>query len=110
MARPKDTKIYTEKTCVECGLTKPLDELVKGSANTMGRRALCKVCDRERQKKRYHANPQPYKDRNKKQSKAKQRFWKLRKAFGMSLGQYDAMLQQQGGVCAICKQPPNGKP
>ena len=30
----------------------------------------------------------------------------LRVRYGLSAGEYDAMLATQGGVCAICKRPP----
>jgi hypothetical protein len=36
----------------------------------------------------------------------------LMKAYGITIAQYEAMLQTQGGVCAICSGPPastNGK-
>lgn len=32
----------------------------------------------------------------------------VRRTYRMSRGQYDAMLAEQGGVCAICKQPEVG--
>lgn len=31
----------------------------------------------------------------------------LKHRYGISLERYNAMLQDQGGVCAICKQPPD---
>jgi predicted nucleic acid-binding Zn ribbon protein len=33
------------------------------------------------------------------------RKWSLKKTFGISLDQFNAMLEKQNGVCAICKQP-----
>jgi hypothetical protein len=36
------------------------------------------------------------------------RMWKLQKNYGITIEQYDAMLEAQGGVCAICKRPPKG--
>lgn len=32
--------------------------------------------------------------------------WHLKKKYGVTIEQYEAMLLQQGGVCAICKKPP----
>lgn len=33
----------------------------------------------------------------------------LRRKYGISVKEYDAMFEQQGGVCAICSAAPNGK-
>lgn len=35
------------------------------------------------------------------------RRWHLRVTFGISIEEYDAILASQGGVCAICLQPPD---
>lgn len=36
----------------------------------------------------------------------KARAWNLMWRFNLTVEQYDAMLEAQGGVCAICKNPP----
>ncbi len=33
----------------------------------------------------------------------------LKHRYGITIEQYDALLTAQGGVCAICKNPPRGK-
>jgi len=35
--------------------------------------------------------------------------YELKKAYGLSYKQYQSMLVAQGGLCAICKSPPNGR-
>lgn len=37
------------------------------------------------------------------------RNWRVSHKFGMSVHEYDAMHVEQGGVCAICKEPETGK-
>ena len=36
---------------------------------------------------------------------SKRRDYELRANYGMTLQQYDTMLEEQGGVCAVCRQP-----
>jgi recombination endonuclease VII len=39
-------------------------------------------------------------------NQAYQRAWNLLQRYGLTVEQYEAKLAEQGGVCAICKQPP----
>lgn len=109
MGRPKDTTQYTEKRCVHCGITKPLNELVKGKRSTMGRKGICKACEAKRQLAAYHANPEPRKAKCRELSNLHQRRWNLKRIWGLTPEQYDEILRKQDGVCAICGQPPSGK-
>jgi hypothetical protein len=34
---------------------------------------------------------------------------RLGKLYGISLDEYDRMLEKQNGVCAVCSKPPNGR-
>lgn len=46
-------------------------------------------------------------------AKLKRREWRLKNYYGLSLEDYDRILEQQGGVCAICKtatESDNGQP
>lgn len=37
------------------------------------------------------------------------REWRLKKEYGITLAEYETLLEAQGGVCAICGNPPNGR-
>lgn len=74
----------------------------------MGRRALCKKCEVERQKKQYWKDPEKFKTRNRVHSRKNQRRYKLREAFNMSLQDYDNLLKAQNKGCAICGREDSG--
>lgn len=58
----------------------------------------------------YHANPERARA-GKRAANARRRDLNredhLRRAFGFSTAEYEAMLAQQGGGCAICRRPPD---
>lgn len=87
--RPKDPK-----RCTKCGEHKPRSEFYPHAVAKNGVSAWCKACTNaaslERQK------------RDRKGVSLINRRAKLKKAFGMTLEQYDQMLEAQGEKCALC--------
>lgn len=84
------------KHCKKCGETKPLTDFHVKRARKDGRSSTCKSCVNSH-KRAYDPD--------------KNRDSKLRRAYGISLGDYKVMLEAQGGRCAICKgtEGANGK-
>jgi len=78
--------------CSKCGEDKPLSEYHKNKTNANGHHATCKLCHIAVESARYEHNKGRMRDR------ARER------TFGLDPGQYDKMLAEQGGVCAICGQ------
>ena len=78
-----------KKTCTKCEVEKELTEFYKSKIGPQGRSSECKACTNARQK----ANHDPAKNRAK----------NLRNRFGMSLEEYDQMLEKQNGQCRICR-------
>jgi len=86
----------------------------------------CKACNLAAQARRNRANPQAGRDRARRwqlahpervaekaaeyqasgRKAAAARKSHLKRRFGMTPEQYDAMLQDQGGVCLLCGRPP----
>jgi Recombination endonuclease VII len=116
------------KRCRKCGELKPLTAFYKEQGCRDGYRNDCKACFAARSKQWYLRNrshviarvktwQQTNPERVKATRKAAQprrrpidRDARLRRVFGLSSDQYAAMLEDQGGGCALCgRTPPPGR-
>jgi Recombination endonuclease VII len=77
-----------------CGETKPFEAFSKMSKAKDGRQAWCKECAAERKKTtRKPIDP------------TKQRAADLKHLYGLTVEQWDKMLLEQSGLCALCDEP-----
>jgi hypothetical protein len=114
------------KACVKCGVVQPLESFYKAPGTRDGHRGDCKDCFRARAKARYPSvreaniartrkwredNLERYQANQRRmrgtpEGKMRQRAGHLMRKFGMTIEQYEAMLEAQGGGCFICGRPP----
>lgn len=105
------------KTCPRCGVGRPLADFYKDATRTDGHQRVCKECSGAQQRNWRKANPEKAKELDKieRRDRVKRavvgRRANLMRKYGLTEADYNAMLEQQGGVCAICHRPNfNGKP
>lgn len=84
------TSLTDTRTCRTCKTSYPLTPEFfyrNGAMYTGGLDYRCKPCDRERT-----------------------RWGSILRLYGVTQADYEMLLEAQGGVCAVCKEPPSGKP
>lgn len=102
------------KVCTLCKKSKPLDEFPRQRSRPDGRSVWCKPCHCDKSKAWREANPE--------KAKKSARDWRsrnpnhrrrdlLRKSYGIEPEDYDRLLAEQDGRCAICgtTEPDAGK-
>lgn len=92
---PVNKKYYSEsdiksRVCSACGENKPISEFYKSSGRYYQRE--CKECTRIRKRKWYQTE----------KGKRSSANTKLKRRFGITLEEYEAMVEKAGGKCEIC--------
>lgn len=80
--------------CRWCERELSLADFHPNKASRLGVTRACKKCQSERAMRWVDENPDKALNSH------------LRRRFGITLDQYNAMVAEQGGVCAICGEPP----
>ena len=81
------------KWCPDCAVVKPLDEFVRNAGMPSGRGPYCKPCHNVRGKAA-------------KDKVGGSRTYHLKRRYGITAADADAMLELQGGMRAICRSAP----
>ena len=76
------------KKCSKCGILKPLEDFHKDNRyNRKRHRARCVECEKPRKRAEYERQGREY---------------KLRSQYGLTLKDFDNILEKQGNKCGIC--------
>lgn len=79
--------------CADCGEFKPAEDFPKNRSQPSGLHCYCKVCNNARNResvRRLHGNSRHY---------------HLTKRYGVGADDVRALIEEQGGVCPICRRP-----
>lgn len=92
LVNPRGCNDLDQKTCTNCFAVKPIDSFARsGFRNGVLRRSShCKDCLGVKDRRRYEADVNGKRDRD------------YRRRLGISLADYERMLQAQGFRCSIC--------
>jgi len=117
------------KRCTKCGEVKPFSGFYRAAGMRDGYRNDCKSCNLAAKHERHAANPGPARERalrwkrdNPERYQRRQKAYKdsgrkrvadrkshLKRTFGLNEADYDRILAQQGGGCAICGRLPGSR-
>jgi hypothetical protein len=76
--------------CADCGKDKPLDQFPRNESGPDGRHFYCKPCQNARR------------DASVRRHYGSNRNYHLFRKYGLRPGEVELLIEQQGGVCALC--------
>jgi hypothetical protein len=84
---------FGHKWCPDCGEVKSLEDFVRNRSQSSGWAPYCKPCHNKRGKAA-------------KEKIGGSRTYHLKRRYGITAADADAMLEAQGGLCAVCQAAP----
>lgn len=93
-----------ELFCSACKQMLPTTEFVRSSSTARGYKTRCRSC-RKRLEPRNPETARRWYRANLERTRSYRRF----RMYGVSEVEYQALVQEQGGRCAICRNPPEGR-
>lgn len=100
------------KKCCTCKNEKSFDNFYRSRNGVGGVHHRCKECTKALSSKHYFSNKNSYLEKQKEYRKKNRKKYlgdlreaKLRRQYGMTLKDYDNMVIEQLGSCAICNEP-----
>ena len=82
--------------CSRCGVTKSLNSFYLRFRSKSGVTSSCKVCQKE--------IGRVWRNKHRDRLQKRSRITRLKRLFGITVEVYDRMLEEQGGICYICKK------
>lgn len=101
------------KTCTKCKQPKGSEQFYRDCHRPDGKHPWCRDCVGKAAKNWQIRNPDKVTARKLRWKAAHpghHRAYLLKRDFGITLAQYNIKLESQGGVCAICSDPPGKRP
>lgn len=95
---------WKAQRCCRCGEDKPLEDFHRDAGRANGRTVYCKACRLSPESRaRRAAQTREWRLNNREKALASYRKQDLKRHFDMTPEQYDALLAEQDGKCAICR-------
>lgn len=102
------------KRCPTCRVEKDESEFIRNRSTPSGVGGYCRPCAAERAKKRRLNDPRAavyakdWSRKNKDKMRVYRRRNLLKNQYGLSIEDYEQMVEAQNGLCAVCEKEPEG--